>query len=87
MSRKCSGCGWRWPEGWARCPACQRLTTFERREPDRSPYQAREADFERRYAEREEQRIAAGRLAPEGIGKREAQEIIQLERGLRDEAA
>lgn len=86
-SRKCPGCGWRWPEGWVKCPACLRMTAFVRREPDRSQYQAREADFERRYQERERKRIAEGHLAPEGIGKREAREIIELERSLRDEAA
>lgn len=81
-SRHCPGCGVRWPEGWARCPACLRMTAFVRREPDRSKYQACEADFERRYAEREAKRVAQGYLAPEGIGKREAEEIIRLERSL-----
>lgn len=81
-SRHCPGCGVRWPEGWTRCPACQQMTAFVRREPNRSKYQACEADFERRYAEREERRIGTGHIAPEAIGKREAREIIELEHDL-----
>lgn len=61
-------------------------TAFVRREPNRSKFQALEAAFERKYAEREEQRIAQGHIAPEALGKREAEEIIRLERSL-DEAA
>lgn len=62
------------------------MTAFVRRDPDRSKYQACEADFERRYAEREERRIGTGHIAPEAIGKREAREIIELERSLGEAA-
>lgn len=86
-SRHCRGCGCRWPEGYAHCPACLRATAIVRREPNRSPYQAAEAEFNRLYQEREVRRITEGRIAPEGLGKREAREIIRLERCLGDEAA
>jgi len=86
-SRECANCEARWPQGYARCPACESMTTMVRQEPNRSQFQAREADFERRYVEREAKRIAQGHIAPEGLGRREAREIIRLERSLRDEAA
>lgn len=85
-SRHCPGCGVRWPEGWVRCPVCLRMTAIVQRDPNRSKWDACEADFERKYAERERRRIAEGHIAPEGLGKREAREIIELERSL-DEAA
>lgn len=87
FSRECSNCQARWPQGWVRCPSCLSQTKIANRSPNRSKFQALEADFERRYQERERERIAEGHLAPEGLGKREAREIIELERSLDDEAA
>ena len=85
-SRLCAQCDARWPQGWAHCPVCRAATKLVSRDANRSKFQALEADFERRYAERERQRIADGLLAPEGIGKREAEEIIRLERSLGEAA-
>jgi len=81
-SRQCPSCEARWPEGWAHCPACRRATLIVHREPNRSRYQAAEADFERRYAEREERRIAEGIVAPEALGRRQARELLALERAI-----
>lgn len=68
--------------GWAQCPACAGKTSLCRRAPNRSRYQAAEAEFERRYIERETKRIVEGRIAPEGLGRREARQIIEWERRL-----
>lgn len=87
IARECKQCAVLWPEGWTRCPACKTMTQLTHRQPERTQSEAREADFERRYIEREERRISEGHLAPEGIGRREAQTIIELERRLTDEAA
>lgn len=86
FSRECKTCHARWPQGWAHCPACHTPTGLVHRDPDRSKFQALEADFERKYARREEKRISDGHLAPEALGKREARQIIELERGLREAA-
>ena len=84
-SRYCNRCECRWPLGYTNCPVCLAPTTISvGRAPTRSEFQAREARFERHYQRREEKRIATGDLAPEALGKQEAQEVIQLERLLND---
>lgn len=84
VSRECGSCGARWPEGFTHCPACARPTRIVvGMRPTRTKRQALSAEFERRYAEREQQRIADGLVAPEGLGRREARELIELERRLR----
>lgn len=87
VSRLCPGCRDRWPEPFKRCPVCERTTMLVGQEPNRSTFDAREAEFERWYAEREQRRMAEGELAPEGLGRRQAQAMIaemdELERRLR----
>jgi hypothetical protein len=94
MSRWCPECVTSWPVGDVRCPACTALTRIAHAPPIHTAEEAKAAaerrryrahrketteEFERLYAEREEQRIAAGYLAPEAIGKREARAILDLE--------
>jgi hypothetical protein len=82
-ARHCPSCDVYWPLGNVKCPACYVPTALTAtRQPNRTRYHAYEADFERRYALREEQRVAEGHLAPEAIGKREAKAIIELERSM-----
>lgn len=82
-SRLCRVCSCRWPLGFARCPACDTTTEIlVNTGPNRSKFHAYECIFERHYSRREERRIADGHIAPEALGKREAQEIIRLERQL-----
>ena len=80
-SRYCRTCDVRWPLGWADCPACDTKTELlVGQAPNRLKFHALEAQFERQYQRREERRIAEGHLAPEALGKREARQIIELER-------
>lgn len=80
-SRHCAKCNVRWPLGFARCPACEGPTSISiGTEPTKTKFHAHEATFHRFYGRREERRIAEGHLAPEALGKREAQQIIALER-------
>ncbi len=85
FSRECASCGIRWPTGWAACPACQRPTVVANRSPNRSQHEARLSEFERLYTEREAERIAAGDVAPETVGRREAKELLAIERQLRED--
>ncbi len=96
-SRWCPHCETSWPTGDVRCMQCRNLTrlshdkpihTQEEGEAALARWQKRQVlaksrdYFEKYYAKREEKRIAAGFLAPEGIGRREARQIIELEKGL-----
>lgn len=72
--------------GLVQCPVCLTPTTISvGLSPTRTPFHVREAEFERAYQRREEQRISEGHLAPEALGKHEAKQIIDLERCLADD--
>lgn len=82
-SRLCKVCQCRWPLGFVRCPRCDATTEIVvNQAPTRTKFHAYECIFERKYQRREEQRIADGFVAPEALGKREARQIIELERHL-----
>lgn len=86
-ARICDKCGIKWPLGFARCPTCETPTkVLIGIKPDRTReqaiYAAKERQFKAHYAEHEQKRIAAGELAPEEVGRREAKEMIQLGRQL-----
>lgn len=67
----------RWPEGFAACPICERLTRIVvGLEPTRTRREALELQFRRYCEEREVRRIAEGEIAPEGLGRREARKLI-----------
>ncbi len=77
----------KWPLGFAHCPTCGTATkVLIGVKPDRTReqavYAAKEREFDAHYADREQQRIAEGHIAPEALGKREARELIKLERQL-----
>lgn len=79
MSRRCDNCQARWPTQ-AKCPVCGLTTRYDNRAATRTQQQARAADFDRRYVAREAERIAAGHVAPEALGRREAHEIMEWDR-------
>lgn len=76
-SRLCECCEIRWPAAVARCPLCDGETEISALRATRSERQALEIRFRRYYDEREMKRVAAGHIAPEGIGRREARELIE----------
>lgn len=76
-SRECETCRGRWPLGTTVCPVCERKTQISGLRPTRSPRQANEILFARYCEDREVKRIAEGRIAPEGLGRREARELIR----------
>jgi len=81
-SRRCSPCRKRWPLGWSACPQCGKNTEAIHLNPTHTDEDARaaiEERFEEFLVAREERRIGEG---PEGIGIREARELIDLERRL-----
>lgn len=75
-SRECEACRARWPTGFTACPVCERPTRTSGLTPNRSRRRANEILFSRYCEEREVKRIAEGRIAPEGLGRREARELI-----------
>ncbi len=83
-SRECPACRARWPTGTGECPVCGRPTRLSGLEPTRDRRYANEIRFRRYCEERERRRIAEGQIAPEGLGRREAQalirEVAELER-------
>ena len=76
-SRLCASCEVRWPATVARCPLCDGETEISALRATRSERQALEIRFRRYYDEREMRRVAAGHIAPEGIGRREARKLIE----------
>lgn len=85
----CGPCKVRWPLGFVDCPTCGAKTkVLIGMRPDKTEQEAlaanKQREFDRIYADREQKRIARGELAPEELGKRQAQEVIQLERLLTD---
>lgn len=86
-SRICDRCAIKWPLGFAQCPKCERPTkVLIGVKPDRTPNEAlfaqKEREFLAHYADHEQRRIAAGELAPEEVGRQQAQEYIRLEKQL-----
>lgn len=76
-SRLCEGCKIRWPAAVGRCPLCDGETQISGLRASCSERQALEVRFRRYYDEREMKRVAAGHIAPEGIGRREARKLIE----------
>ena len=86
-SRICGACGTKWPLGFAHCPVCEKPTkVLIGVKPDRTReeavYASKEREFKAHYAEHERKRLARGELAPEAVGKQEAQRMIELGRQL-----
>ena len=79
-SRQCLKCMVRWPSRWANCPACGQKTVHKPTlPPDRNDSEANHAAFEGFYKEHDRSRTGP---SPEEIGRREAQQVIELERNL-----
>ena len=86
LSNHCDACNSAWPQSasYSICPRCRTRTRTAVLSNVMTPAEAREhlrlLKWERFYSQHEEKRERLGRPSPEEIGRREAAEIIRLER-------